>query len=53
MAQILLGLAISVAGGLLFYGGLKESESSVGGLKYRKLMIGGFAVIMGIILMLR
>ena len=47
------GLLLIIAGVYMLMNGLKEEKDAMGGLKYRKLLIGGASIFFGLIIMLR
>jgi putative Mn2+ efflux pump MntP len=51
--QILGGFILMVIGAFTFYKGLKEDNDAMGGLKYRKLIVGVGAFFFGLIIMFR
>jgi len=53
LGQITSGILMLIVGLIMLLLGLKEDTEAVGGLKYRKLIIGGGAIFFGIIMILK
>jgi hypothetical protein len=51
--EVASGFLLMIIGAFVFDQGIKEDSDAMGGLKYRKLLVGGAAFFFGLIMMLR